>query len=291
MNDVVIVPTYNRPELLYLCLDALSQCPEAEGKIIRVVHDDHAGIAARSELAHYVVNQFRSRLNIEISFREAHQYPGNSYNVLRAYQQAFFGGFDRVYLVEDDVLVCSDFFRWHDAVHAQTELLCSVGWHCIRRGDVTQTDDPRSYMLSKADYASVGVCWQADKLKYVVEHCIHAYYENTSAYLAQAFPGNRFGNCFTEQDGLIMRLLDKVRLPVAWPHRRRCNHVGWYGYHRVDGRRPGAAGNSASGLFSAVEDVRETIKNGSSSPDVTGDVDHILPAVEWDTLEVTQTFE
>lgn len=286
--DVVLVPTYNRPELLHLCLEALAACPGIEDKIIHVRHDNHNGAAARADVAVGVVNRFRPKLSIDFATSIAHSYHGNTFNVMEGYRAAYETGARQVFLIEDDVLVCNDFFRWHAGVHANHKLMCSVGWHCLRRGpEIPRGDeDPLPYFLSKADYASVGVCWQREMLEHLLAHATTFYYKNLTGYLKEHFPSNRFGDCFTEQDGLIMRLLDIVKAPVAWPYRRRCHHVGIYGYHRPSGYRPGqAAGTGTNRLETAIEETRGIINDPVRMEKVGnkfgGDTDCISEARSW----------
>ena len=46
------------------------------------------------------------------------------------------------------------------------------------------------------------------------------------------------GNCFTEQDGLIERVMLKSGRKVAFPFVSRAYHAGFYGYHRDVPLRP-----------------------------------------------------
>jgi hypothetical protein len=98
--------------------------------------------------------------------------------------------------------------------------------------------DPAAYFTTERDYASIGVCWKKDRLAGLASHSSPAYFADPSNYIQRTFPGNRFAGDFCEQDGLIMRLLWEERAFTTWPYVPRCYHLGGFGYHRPNGRRP-----------------------------------------------------
>ena len=235
MRDIVIITSYNRPDYLRLCLDYLSRAAGIENKEIRICID-----RGRSLLREFyeVINDFRPALNISTVIRPEHSYHGNSFNTLEAYKEAHASAAEFVYLVEDDVLVQPDFFTWHEAVQGLCDCLCSIAYRCNRNSEARRDiSDPTAYFVTARDFASVGVCWRRERLEPVIQHARPEYYADLGNYINRTFPNNRFGDCFTEQDGLIMRVMGVTNAFTVWPYVPRCYHVGFAGYNRPRGPR------------------------------------------------------
>jgi hypothetical protein len=185
--------------------------------------------------------QFRSML------RKPTEYYGNTYNVLEAYKEALASEARYVYLVEDDVIVHPDFFKWHEA--AQTEgCFCSVGGNCDR--------NIHPY------FASLGVCWSRQNLATVVEHAYPMYYERLLPYVMRTFPQSKMGCHMIEQDGLVSRIIERDNHKVLWADPAVCSHVGLWGYHRSIGPEAMiAAGLGNVSLEQKIANLRVALRN------------------------------
>lgn len=295
MKEIVIVTAYNRPELLALCLEHLSACPEIQQKEIwvrcerRNLPDEF--LRDNKSIAEYT---YGSVLPIRFELSRGHGYAGNSFNTLTAYTDALLAGAERVYLVEDDVLVSPDFFRWHAAMYRRNPtLFCSVGWHCLRRSDIPRSTDPRPYFTSREDFASIGLCWTADMLSRVVYHATNEYFNNPAGYLHSHFPNSDLSLSFSEQDGLIMHVLQDAKLPVAWPYLRRCSHIGWWGYHRPSARRMAVSGPGPGYLPVRVDEARRIANNPADlqlygGGLFGGDLDTVVSVPSWEEKDLYQ---
>lgn len=213
--DVVIVPTFDRPELLHHCLQALAACEEIARMSVRVYLDGRAPARALHEVSD-VLEAARDAggylASLGLTLNQDHPYPGNSYNTLRAFKDAYDEGAERVYLVEDDVIVSTAFFSWHRA-----------RWEDDATWAATIGVPPPAH----GAYASLGVCLPRATLAQVTRHARPAYFADMRGYCERRFPASDFD---VEQDGLIARVIAGQR--VAWAVPRVCAHVGWYGYHR-----------------------------------------------------------
>jgi hypothetical protein len=221
MQDIVIVPTYDRPEMLWLCLEHLAAARGGEQVHVWVYVDAHVNQERppRSEII-AVAKKF-SQLTIDVVFREPHKYSGNSFNVLSAYMEALQTDARYVFLVEDDVMIHPAFFDWHYRQHYGQRLGCSIA---MAKG-------PRQV------YASLGVCFRREMLRMLVPHCQHAYFVGMREYIRRSFePKHQKPPLDCEQDGLIARVLEGHR--VVWAQMPLAQHVGWYGYHRARSARP-----------------------------------------------------
>ncbi len=298
MKDVVIIPTYLRPEYLYLCLEYLGN---AQGTDVQKEFWICADWRPEDEARHKMLLEWQAdvfaawhgRLQLRIFKGREHNYNGNSFNVLESYRKAFNEPDVRyIYLVEDDVLVTPDFFKWHEAVaEVEPNAMCSIAYRCSRNGEARRdVCSPGSYFTTARDYASIGVRWTRAALEPVLAHAIPAYYSNQDEYMRTRFRGNRFEADFSEQDGLIMRVMWEARGYTVWPYVPRCYHMGWYGYHRPNGIRPGGF------LNQKIDALRGIISNAETLKKVAPDYGDIEPyptesMSPYDKLEKLQHFE
>ena len=297
MKDLVLIPTYTRPEYLYLCLEYLANSERTSSeKEFWICQDFRQNDDHRYRMifnwTNEVIERFRGPLNIQKFTTNPHVYEGNTFNVLESYRRAISTDARYIYLVEDDVLVRPDFFRWHEAAQeVEPETMCSIAYRCSRNHEArTDVTDPEAYFTTARDYASIGVCWKKENLLPVVEHATHAYYANLDGYMLKTFPGNRFADCFCEQDGLIMRLLWQQKAFTTWCYTPRSFHLGFYGYHRPNGKRPDGFWEQKVGMLKSLISDPERLK--IAAPDY-GDVEiyPTQPPQLWQTLHKLQHFD
>jgi hypothetical protein len=298
VKDIVLIPTYMRPEYLQICLEHLAQTTStATPKEFWICADRRPDDEHRHKLElewqKEVLDAWRGALPFKLVQGEKHNFNGNSFNVLESYKKAYNEpGVRDVYLVEDDVFVTPDFFVWHEAAaQVEPEAPCSIAYRCNRNVEAIRGIlQPELYFTSGRDYASIGVRWNREKLEPVLQHARKEYYANQNGYISARFPGSRFGQCFTEQDGMIMRVMGEQNWFTVWPYVPRCYHMGWYGYHRPKGRRPDGF------LEAKIDQIKATLRNADklkfAAPDF-GDIE-AMPA-EWpgpfEKLEKLQEFK
>lgn len=318
MRDFVLVPTFNRPEYLALCLEHIAKADGGRDKHVWVSHDKHVqerfpDVERNLELSKEVVAAYHNTFaSFRFIVRTPHQYWGNPCNFLETYHEAYIQDDGRyIYLIEDDVLIAKDFFRWHEAVQArQREMLpdygshapgttyqrepyfCTVGWHDVRN-PLAKIDpkDPLGYLESTRDFSSIGVCWRRESLAHLVKHATAEYYRNMGHYLARTFPRSPIPpGQWTEQAGVITRMLHETcNRWVAWPLQRRCSHVGVSGYHRPNGFR---FGGRLDERISALRRAVATDTIVGMNKDFGGDIEPLLEPLEWraEDLQVVQRF-
>lgn len=293
MRDVVIMPAYFRPEYTALALEYLAAADGAKEKEVWVEQDRAFGnvghLLQELPAMRQVVNAYALSgkfAKVMYSERVPNGYIGNPCNFLEAYKKAFEQKDIRyVYLVEDDVIVSKDFFRWHEAVQELDDFFVTVGWHCVRNPEVKPSTDPTEYITSYRDFSSIGVCWKREKLEPLVRHARPEYYRAMPTYLGQAFPGSPIpAGQWTEQAGVITRLLHETRTRlVAWPSLRRVSHVGVHGYHRPNGHR--FTGN----LERRIEDLRTAITSPrilGMSRDFADDIEPLTVPGHWEPSQL-----
>lgn len=292
--DIVLIPAYFRPEFLALCLEYLSKAEGArDNKEYWVCQDFREHDDARHSIeARWTKDVIESSpLPVRFVQRKPHNFPGNSYNTLEAYKDAYMTDARFVYLVEEDVIVTPDFFLWHEAIHTvEPETMCSIGYRCSRNPEVRKDiSDPSAYFTSRKDYASIGVCWRREHLDVVVEHAHPGYYMNMGGYLDARFPRDVYSGWFHEQDGAIMRVMHEQYAFTCWPVNPRAFHVGGYGYHRPGGRRPDGQ------LTAKIDTLRQWIHDAEILKVVAPDFGDIEPVPQdmhysWEKLHKVQEF-
>jgi len=277
-RDIVIVPAYFRPEFLHLCIEHLYACPEMLNKDLWIYHDQKFDDLKTFESDFSDVENdlvywrrgFGNRLRTVI--RPENGFYGNSYNVLGAYAKAFETDAKYVYLVEEDVLVTPDFFKWHEAVQNNGNYFSSVAGQCDRNETIFKGDAIDCYFESE-QYASLGVCWKRENLQSVIEHAVFEYYHNPTPHILKHFPNSKFGLWAMEQDGLIQRIMEQRFQKAAFACVPRAYHVGIWGYHRHIG-----ADNLFQGNFAErTEQLRISVRNKEWLDKVAGFQNDIQP--------------
>lgn len=299
MIDLVLIPTFARPEYLTLCLEHLAAAEGGLDKHIWISHDrhvnDHPHVLKEIELTKQVIAKAPPFACIKFIEREPHPYIGNPCNFLELYKSAYCNHYETryIYLVEDDVLVAPDFFKWHEAAQARSNYFVTVGWHCIRNAEVKPSTDPTAYIESTRDFSSIGICWKREKVAALASHAKPEYYRQMAPYLGKSFPGSPIpAGQWTEQAGVVTRLLHETKNRwVAWPSLARCAHVGIQGYHRPQGHKfSGTLQERVDALRSAVTNSGELAR---LSKDAFDDVAALQTIPEWlpEQLHVVQRFE
>jgi hypothetical protein len=296
--DLVLVPSNYRPEFLALCLEHLAKSDGGAEKEVWVSQDRHFAEEYKqnllSEVREVVDKSAYSFHRIRLIVRHPHNFIGNVYNFMELYKEAYAQPDIRyVYLVEDDVMVGKDFFRWHEAVQQRdSSYFCSVGWHCIRNNKVKASTNPHAIVESAKDFSSIGVCWRREKLHRIVVHAKAEYYLNHTEYLKKAFPTSLIPwSKWTEQAGLVMRVLLETKTEfVVWSALRRCAHVGFNGYHRRNGYYFGGR------LDQKIAELKSVIGSTEAmlglSPEKYDDIQALAHVGSWkpENLEVVQRF-
>jgi hypothetical protein len=250
-RDIVVLPCWRRPEFLWHCLHNLAQA-EGVGEVTIVVRPDTGYAPENLE----VLRSFSDRLpNIRVQYPTPAPYrrTKQSANVLLGYLLAANAARHLVYLVEEDIMVARDFFRWHREVHdaAPRPLFCSIAVANPNR-KLALPGDVGGYYLSSGDYCSTGGCFDRGVLhSLIAPHVCMAYMKHPKRYIRREFPHSRIGLGFVEQDGLIRRIQEGSELPIGWPCVPRAFHAGFYGYNR--------SGGLAGSLEQRIRQLSETI--------------------------------
>ena len=251
-RDVLLIPCWRRAEFLWHCLDNLSRADGIEGLHLLFRADTGYDRANREVIEEFAPKFGSYEINqpVVCPYRSTKQ----SANVLGGYLIAAARARRYVFMVEEDVMVARDFFRWHYAVQAaQPRLFCSIGVRNHNR-EVPDSADPQTYYLTTQDYCSWGVCFERSIIEQLIApHVRREYFQDPGRYCAGKFAGSSIGAGYVEQDGLIRRIQEASGQahPIAYPYRPRGYHAGFVGYHR--------RGSISGNLRARIGEVGEVI--------------------------------
>jgi hypothetical protein len=220
MRELVIVPTYKRSDMLFVCLEAIRAAePDIPLHVFPDRGTDEIAICQRFNAVHHLTLQT--------------SYHGNSYNMLSALAWAYEQHPDTVFVIEDDAIVDPTFFDWCRSALSDKSIFAACGW-TYSPDAFPPCDGPD---IKIPWYLSVAAAIPFHSLYGIVQHARPEYYGNMREYLDKAYPAsNRRGSMHYEQDGLILRVCESESKRCAWPRRPRATHVGWTGYHMPEGK-------------------------------------------------------
>lgn len=295
MRDIVIVPTYERQEYAHVCLEYLSRVEGIGDKEVWLCQDSHEdGFEVNPlhapedtrKLALFFGQLFGSRADY-IMIR-SHSTYGNSRNLIEALKRAYERGAERIFLVEDDIMVMPDIFRWHEAVLDQvnpfvscaTSLNKSAHFPINGRYAMDETfRDPNAVYISANAYSSHAVAFKR---------------ENLGELLIEIDRQLEWGEWQSgkEQDILIQHIMSMPSFPnrgSAWSYVPRAYNVGMRSYHINTGMEfNGTLEEKCAALRTTIKDPFKLREMSCNNQAVTAVLDS---SPEWSIpLRVVQKY-
>lgn len=235
MKNVCLIAAWRRPEFLWHCIANIKLATGAE-QLHYIFRLDH-GYDPECML---VIDGFPFSYEVRETPKTHYQIGKQSYSLLTGYQYAALQATDLVFMIEEDVMVAGDFFRWHLAVQEQRpEAFCSIAVANPNRIMNDACSASGDYYIGGGDYCSLGVCFRREViLERIAPFCETAYFANPVDYVHRRFKGLPIGHAFAEQDGLIRRIeMVGPRSGIVWPWVPKAYHAGYYGKNRGAGPR------------------------------------------------------
>ena len=224
MKDIVLIPCWRRPEFLYICLEQISKAEGADN-----LHYFFSVDNGYDPQILDVINLFQFSKEVYVRPRSAYKLGKQSYNLLKGYEYCAEKAKEFVFMIEEDVFIANDFFKWHYAVQADKELYASIGTKNNNYNLLPEESLGDYYTHSS--YQSLGVCFRKETiLNKIKPHIKDEYFSKPMEYVGKYFPHSPIGKIWAEQDGLIRRIGEGG--PVAFPVWPRAFHAGFYGYNR-----------------------------------------------------------
>src|ERR1700676_926235 len=208
MRETVVIPSCHRPELLALCLLALSGAPDCPEVHI------YADTAAKIDEIEYVRDQYFPTATI-FHAKPHISAPSGCWNILNSIKEGAKWA-DAVYIVEEDVRIYPEtFFEWH---RSRPEAAS-----CGRRM-LTHPNFPY--------YTTPGSPLRRPLLDALLPHIRDEYFADTVAYCEENFPPADWTS--TLDDGLIRRVLTQAGFDWHIPEKAVCAHQGFRNYNKLD---------------------------------------------------------
>lgn len=229
MKNCVIIPCFNRPEFLYYCLRNIENA-EFCNENIYLFCLDHGFDAGILE----IINGFKLSKVVISRPLILPKITKQSRNVLEGYRFGCLLSDSIVYLIEDDIMIATDFFSYHkDVLANEPDCFCSIGTRNNNTPFEITSNADAYYYGAVNDYQSLGVAWRKQRLiNDILPHANNSYYLNPQKYVKDSFPQSAIGHFFCEQDGLIRRVKEQSKANVIFPHVPRAYHAGFYSYNR-----------------------------------------------------------
>lgn len=245
----MVVTAWNRADFLYACLQRLKKADD--GSLWYVLSLDRGHDRSVREVA----SSFMKSTGRTTLLTPRHGYRGNSFNTLTAMKFSLQQGADRVYLVEDDILVGSDFFSFHRSSHEVFPDNLAVSACRNQFFPVCQDPPPdEEAVYTHMSYQSLGVSFSRESLMRIMPHVHHGYLANPVGYCRKTFPDSAINPSNAEQDGLIHRIGERDGFPTIYPYVPRAYHAGFHGYHRMGKRLWGSVERRAEQILSMGDD-------------------------------------
>lgn len=237
MKDIVIVPVFDRPEYLWVCLEHLHRAHGMENKELWICEDIHAdkpkGFTIEVEMLATIREAIRvfGYENVVYYGRHPHTTYGNSHNLMAALRDAYATEAKYVYIVEDDTMVTEDFFDWHEQVQQQYKPFVTCAGRINRSLNFQMNGpeaidesckDPMACVRSHKAYMSWATCFKRENLYWFLKHA-----PSNGGYGTWR-PG-------FEQDMFIQDFIRNSHAATVWPYVPRAYHMGVRSYHRTAG--------------------------------------------------------
>lgn len=229
MMDICVMPGHARPEMFKVWSE-LVQKANGASELFYLFCLDYGYDERYIDLIH----QFPFECSYIEMGRTNYTLGKQSNNVLNGMCAAAKHADNLVYYLEEDIFPGVDFFRWHQEIHSrEKDIYCSIATHANdTKYDIVENES-KYYLTSEPDYQSWGSCFRKETiLEMIYPHFNESYLSNPTGYCLHHFPNSIIGSRFTEQDGLIKRILEKSSLQVAYPCYPFAYHAGFYGYNR-----------------------------------------------------------
>ena len=227
--DIVVMPGHSRPEMFKVWTELVSKANGADELFYLFCLDSgydpkYDELIKDFPFDYSVIRMPKSNLTLGKQSR----------NVLNGMIAAANHADSLVYYVEEDIFIGVDFFRWHQEIHRQQkDIYCSIGTKANDTKYELSGNPNEYYLTSEPDYQSWGSCFRKEIiLDMIYPHYNDQYLHDPTGYCLRTFPDAYLKGRFTEQDGLIKRILEKAKMKVAYPCLPYAYHSGFYGYNR-----------------------------------------------------------
>jgi hypothetical protein len=224
--NVVVIPVFNRPELLALTLEYIVKADGAPDLYFVFVEDHPQNPLNQQLIAKFPY--FYS--NIFLPERKSEGNAAAIFAGLHA-AKALTTRMDVevVFVVEEDVLVSRGFFAAHEAIHKRFRPFAVSSVYNHNRKKEQLPADPNA-LYADFNFQAVGTSIDPRFLDIILDHLCPEYFNDKQGYCEREFPKSKIP--FVEYDGLVGRVMNSLNEKCMYPFVPRAAHVGYYGMIR-----------------------------------------------------------
>jgi hypothetical protein len=227
--NIVVTPLHSRPEMFKVWSELVKKANGASDLFYLFCLD-----YGYDEKYLDLIYEFPFECSIIEMPETAYKLGKQSNNVLNGMVSAAKHADNLVYYLEEDIFPGKDFFLWHLNIHLkETDIFCSIATKANDTRYDFKIDKDHYYLTSEPDYQSWGSCFKKEViLDMIYPQFNESYLTDPTGYCLRHWPKSFIGSKWTEQDGLIRRILEASPLQVAFPCYPFAFHAGFYGYNR-----------------------------------------------------------
>ena len=233
--------------MLALALERLSQASQLPADV-RI----YADVGSNLEEIRYAIQTYLPQASL---FPQSPHIdaPSGCFNILDSIRKGYETGADRIFMLEEDVMVKSAFFEWH---LSQTDCLASCG-----------RKDRRFYPLHGPLYTNPGSCLHRELVEQLIPHINDDYFTRLREYMDERLPPS-WDEQSNLDDGLIRRIIRKMGGRAVYPETPMCAHQGFRAYNKLD-----LYMNYETDIDRKIERLREILRTVKPTDRYTGDFD------------------
>ena len=260
MKNVIVITSYNKPDLLFLNLEQLFKQPSIFNYDIEV----HTETGYNVE-CHGVVNVYQQKypqISIKFICKDREKHPCSLvgfHNILSSYWLAAQNAKDYLIILEEDILPTEDYLRFNEEVY-KNYLSKYDRIFCVAHKRRPETELIGNPEILIGDYQCTSPsCLTVKAVKrYMGPFLVNPFfYQDVVKFNEYFFPESRIRpHEHTHHDGAIERIMEHYSLFALKPDQTRSMHVGLSGIF-CGGTPPQGS------LQERIEQWRELIKDGN----------------------------
>lgn len=252
LKEVVVMPSFARPEMLALALQRISEA-DSPPVDVRIYQDTSTEDRLKEVI--FVRDKYLPRA--VIYHLEPHvEVISGCYNILKSIQAGYDFGSDLIWLIEEDVMVKPRFFNWGREQIVTGQYLAACG-----------RKDRRFYNLYPDLYTNPGSLLSRRLVEQLISHINSDYFSRLRGYLDEKLPPNWDEQSHLD-DGLVRRVIRQMGGKVVYPETPVCAHQGFRAYNKLD-----LYMNYAESIEGKIERLREILRTVKPTDRYTGDFD------------------
>ena len=198
-----------------LALEKIRQAPESKQIDVSIFIDSSTDRVL--EEFEYVRDEYFPEATIYHA-RQHISAPSGCWNILQSLQQGYLSGAERIFLIEEDVMVYPTFFKWSFEAH-------DANPGCFATCGRLRKEHSSDY------YTNPGACFKSESLRRIVPYITDSYFKSRRPFLDQEF--GPMDEASDLDDGLIRRVIRKLGAKILYPQTPKCAHQGFHFYNRT----------------------------------------------------------